>query len=248
MTNPTTPGNSQHPTVIGILGGMGPAATADFYSKLIAATPASNDQEHRRVVMWADPTVPDRSDALAGRAPDPTPWLVNGANILKHAGATVIAIPCNTAHAFVTRIENQTGVTVVHMINEVGRRLAATPGVNVIGLLATTGTVESRLYQDWLARRRIEVLTPDDSTQIDVMTAIREIKSGSDQNEAAERFRTAAQHLIVQGAQAIVAGCTEVPLGLRPEMIEVPLIDPATVLAEEIIRRTAARTELEQRP
>src|SRR3546814_6650974 len=85
--------------VIGILGGIGPAATADFYSKLVALTPGSTDQEHPKVVIWADPTVPDRTLALTENGPDPTPWLIRGARVLRESGATTLAIPCNTARS-----------------------------------------------------------------------------------------------------------------------------------------------------
>ena len=89
--------------IVGILGGMGPLATADFYTKLILATPATRDQEHLRVVMWADPTVPDRSVGILGDGPDATPWLVRGGQMLAAMGAAFIAMPCNTAHAYLPR-------------------------------------------------------------------------------------------------------------------------------------------------
>lgn len=110
--------------IIGILGGMGPAATADFYAKLVAITPGSSDQDHLRTVIWSDPTIPDRTEALLGGGPDPTPWLLDGSRVLREAGATVIAIPCNTAHAFVPRIADRVGLPIVHMIGEVARHLS----------------------------------------------------------------------------------------------------------------------------
>ena len=126
--------------VIGILGGMGPAATADFYSKLVALTPGSTDQEHPKVVIWADPTVPDRTLALTENGPDPTPWLIRGARVLRESGATTLAIPCNTAHAFLPAISSQLGLPVVHMIDEVARHIRTlSPAVTSVGLLATHG-------------------------------------------------------------------------------------------------------------
>src|SRR5436305_14021021 len=93
--------------IAGILGGMGPAATADLYQKIIAATPATRDQEHIPVVIWADPTVPDRTPAVLDGGEDPTPWLLRGAERLVAMGAAFIAVPCNTAHAFFPRIAPQ---------------------------------------------------------------------------------------------------------------------------------------------
>src|SRR5205823_10945930 len=107
----------QHP-IVGILGGMGPAATADLYAKIIAATPATRDQDHLHVVIWADPTVPDRSTALLHGGEDPTPWLLRGAQRLVEMGAALIAVPCNTAHAFLPRIAGEVPVPFLHMMAE----------------------------------------------------------------------------------------------------------------------------------
>ncbi|HET9128362.1 MAG TPA: amino acid racemase [Propionibacteriaceae bacterium] len=225
--------------IIGILGGMGPAATADFYAKLVSMTPGRRDQDHLRTVIWSDPTVPDRTEALLGHGPDPTPWLLHGARVLREAGATVIAIPCNTAHAFVPRIADRVDLPIIHMIGEVARQLSTErPAVNAVGLLATTGTARTGLYQKSLARSGIDVILPDATSQdTEVMAAIRAVKAGEGGQATAELFTLAVRRLIERGAQAVIAGCTEVPLGLTPEALPVPLIDPATVLARALIRR-----------
>ena len=239
--------------IIGILGGMGPAATADFYGKLVALTPVRSDQEHLRTVIWSDPTIPDRTAALLGEGPDPTPWLLNGCRVLREAGATVIAIPCNTAHAFVPRIADQAGLPIVHMIDEVARHLAAAePPVRTVGLLATSGTVLTGLYQQWLDRVGIDIVLPEpDSQDAEVMAAIRAIKAGERGVAVADPLRRAAGRLVDRGAQAVIAGCTEIPLGLSPEDIDVPLLDPAVVLAQALIRRSyplAAATARQPEP
>ncbi|MEV8099835.1 amino acid racemase [Kitasatospora sp. NPDC085879] len=226
--------------IIGILGGMGPAATADFYAKLVSVTPAGTDQEHPRTVIWSDPTVPDRTKALLHQGPDPTPWLIRGSEILRAAGATLIAIPCNTAHAFVPGISEHVGLPIVHMIDEVALHLAAMrPRVRVAGLLATTGTTRTGLYQEWFDHAGITLAMPDEVTQdTEVMPAIQALKAGTRGTSTAQPLARAAHRLVEQGAQAIIAGCTEIPLGLTPESIPVPLIDPALVLARAVIERT----------
>lgn len=225
--------------VIGILGGMGPAATVDFYSKIVEATPAANDQGHRRIVIWSDPTVPDRTEALQGRAPDPTPWLREGVERLQEAGATHIAIPCNTAHAFLPGLLSHVDVPVVHMIDEVARALAGeTPPVRRAGLLATDGTVGSGLYQDWLHRRGVEVIVPDARDQEAVMTAIRSIKAGWRGVPETAALAAVADRLARAGAEAVVAGCTEIPLCLATTDVTVPLVDPARVLAGVMVELT----------
>jgi aspartate racemase len=228
--------------VIGILGGMGPAATADFYSKLVALTPGVRDQDHPRVVIWADPTIPDRTLALTDDGPDPTPWLLRGAEILRTAGATMLAIPCNTAHAFLPAISARLGVPVVHMIDEVTKHIAlAMPAVRTVGLLATSGTIGAGLYQRWFAATGAAVIAPDPQTQTtDVMPAIRALKAGWRDAEVAARLTRAARHLVDRGADVVVAGCTEIPLGLPLDHAPCPVIDPATVLAQALLNRVGS--------
>ncbi|MFF6913748.1 amino acid racemase [Streptomyces sp. NPDC012466] len=231
--------------IIGVLGGMGPAATADFYAKLVSTTPGSSDQNHLRTVIWSDPTIPDRTEALLGDGPDPTPWLLHGCRVLREAGATVIAIPCNTAHAFVPRIADHVGLPIVHMIGEAAHRLTSLrPRVHTAGLLATTGTVRVGLYQEWLDRFGIRLVLPDAPSQDhEVMTAIHAVKAGTRDDTTTALLSRAARRLTEQGAQAVIAGCTEIPLGLPADAVDVPLIDPALALAQALIRRaTTERT------
>ncbi|MFG2025723.1 aspartate/glutamate racemase family protein [Streptomyces sp. NPDC048825] len=230
--------------IIGILGGMGPAATADFYAKLVATTPGFSDQDHLRTVIWSDPTIPDRTEALLGDGPDPTPWLLDGSRVLREAGATVIAIPCNTAHAFVPRIADHVGLPIVHMIGEVARHLTTvSPPIHTAGLLASSGTVRAGLYQEWLDRFGIRLVLPDAATQDrEVMTAIHAVKSGARDGATTALLTRAAQRLTEQGAQAVIAGCTEIPLGLSADAVDVPLIDPALVLAQALVRRATTES------
>ncbi|MEU1553603.1 amino acid racemase [Streptomyces scabiei] len=251
MTAPTgTTAAVRTTEVIGILGGMGPAATADFYTKLVAETPGSSDQDHLRTVIWSDPSIPDRTEALLGDGPDPTPWLLDGSRVLREAGATVIAIPCNTAHAFVPRIAAHVGLPIIHMIGEVARHLTTrTPRIGTVGLLATTGTVRAGLYQEWLDRFGIDLLLPDaDSQEREVMTAVRAVKAGVRDTTTTARLARAARGLTERGAQAVIAGCTEVPLGLPPDAVDAPLVDPALVLARALVRRALAGRAMVQRP
>jgi aspartate racemase len=231
---------TDHAEVIGILGGMGPAATADFYTKLVSATPGRRDQDHLKTVIWSDPTIPDRTEALLGTGPDPTPWLLRGSRLLREAGATVIAIPCNTAHAFVPRIAGDVGLPIVDMIEEVASHVAThDPPIQTAGLLATTGTIRAGLYQERLAHVAIDLVLPDPASQDgEVMAAVRAVKAGRRGSAPADLLARAANRLIDQGAQVIIAGCTEIPLGLAPESLPVPLVDPARVLAQALIDRT----------
>jgi aspartate racemase len=218
---------------------MGPVATADFYLKLVQATPAAIDQEHLRVLIWSDPTIPDRSEALLTHGADPTPALVAGAKLLQQSGAGMLAVPCNTAHAFLKSVQAEVSIPIIHMIEETANHVRAlTPDIQRVGLLSTTGTQRAGLYQAWLDQKGISVLFPDaDSQERLVMSSIRAVKAGQSGLSVKSRLIVAARELVAAGAQAVIGGCTEVPVGLEAADIDVPFVDPARVLAESVVRR-----------
>lgn len=225
--------------VIGILGGMGPAATADFYAKLVRRTRAGRDQEHPRVVIWSDPTIPDRTEALLGGGEDPTPLMLRGIRHLEEAGATVIAVPCNTAHAFVPVLQAWTPVPILHMVERTVERLAARD-VKAAGLLATSATCRIGLYQSFASEFGLEIITPDAGSQATVMEAIRLVKAGIIDGSVTDRLAEVSEVLLRHGAQAIIAGCTEIPLVLHQDVLGIPLIDPTSVLADAVLSAVGA--------
>lgn len=224
--------------IVGILGGMGPAATADFYAKLVRATPARSDQDHLRTLIWSDPTIPDRTGALLHGGLDPTPLLLAGALLLRAGGASVIAVPCNTAHAFIPRIADEVGVPFVHMIEETVLSIRERyPDAKRIGLLSTTGTQASLLYDEALRRNGLEPLTPTAATQESrVMAGIERVKAGIVDATTTALIVTAACELVYAGAELVIAGCTELPIAIAGATVPVPLIDPTQVLAEAVVR------------
>jgi aspartate racemase len=227
---------------IGILGGMGPLATVDFYRKVIDATPAGADQDHLPVVVWADPSVPDRSAALVGGGPDPTPWLVRGAHRLEAMGARVIATPCNTAHAFLDEVRNSVRAPMLDMIAETAGEIRAHhPEVRSVGLLATTGTVRAGLYQRALEAAGLRVVVPGELTQGEAVTgAIRRVKAGDTGPAAVCLVERAAEELAARGAHLLVAGCTELPLLLGELSAGLPVVDPTAALARAAVREALA--------
>ena len=230
--------------IVGILGGMGPLATADLYRKIIQATPARRDQDHLHVVIEADPSVPDRTAALRGEAPDPTPWLVRGAHRLEAAGAAFIAVPCNTAHAFLPAMRPQVGIPILDMIEETAERVrTGFPSARRVGILATAGTVGSGLYHRALERHGLEGLAPSEEVQERLVdAAIAAVKGGESGPEAGERLVEAARTLVDAGAEVLLAACTEIPLALTAEMAPAPLLDPTWVLAEAAVREARAES------
>jgi aspartate racemase len=217
---------------------MGPAATVDFYAKLVRATPAATDQEHLRVVIWSDPTIPDRTRALLEGGEDPTPALVAAARALEAVGAGLVAIPCNTAHAFLPRVRRHVDVPFLDMIEQTAAHTARVhESARVAGLLATTGTQRARLYQAALADRGVDVISPGRAAQDDVMRAIELVKANADLARAAELIRPVVSALVDEGADVLIAGCTELPLLLDDDVAPVPVVDPAQVLADAVVRR-----------
>jgi aspartate racemase len=222
---------------IGILGGMGPLATADLYTKIIRATPARIDQEHLPVVIHADPSVPDRTLALLNGGEDPTPWLVHGAQNLANAGADFIVIPCNTAHAFLDRLQPECPIPIVNMIEESASEVQTLveDGASA-GILATSGTIAAGLYQAALQQLGLRYRVPGVDSQLLVMDTIDRVKAGDISETTVQPVLTAARELEQAGSQALLAACTELPVVLRQEMVGVPLIDPTDVLARAAVR------------
>jgi aspartate racemase len=231
----STPSSTARP-VIGVLGGMGPEATLDFYAKLIAATPASTDQDHLHVIFDADPSVPDRSAAIAGTGPSPGPQLVAMARRLEAAGADVLVMTCNSAHAFQDEITAAVSIPFVSIVDEsVTQALAEAPGARRVGVLATTGTRDARLYVNAFGRHGVETLEPESASHESLMRLIYRIKAGDKSREVRDAMRVLAEALVAAGAQAVVAGCTEVPLVLGQDDVRVPLVSSTDALVAAVV-------------
>lgn len=218
---------------IGILGGMGPLATVDLYGKIVSLTPASRDQEHIPVIVYADPRVPDRTAALLQGSEDPTPWLIHGARQLAALEPDFIVIPCNTAHAFLDRLQPHVDRPILSMIEAAADAIATNyPEVRLVGLLATSGTISTEMYQRALAQRGIDTITPDEETQQRcVMAAIHNVKAGDTRPATTNLLVEAAAELAQRGAGALLAACTEIPVVLQQRNVRLPLIDATETLA-----------------
>lgn len=202
--------------IIGVLGGMGPLAGADFLARLTLATPAARDQDQLRSVLWSDPTVPDRTQAALAGGPSPLPAILAGVRVLEAAGAGCLAIPCNTAHLWAEEIAAATALPLLHIVDAAAEALAAR-GITggTIGVMGTEATLALGLYQKRLATRGYRCLVPDEAAMRErVSPAIARIKA-NDIDGATPPLLAVARDLVGRGAAAVVLGCTEIPLALR---------------------------------
>ena len=225
--------------VLGVLGGMGPLASAQFMTRLTLLTPAERDQDHIPAVLWSDPRIPDRGAALIGQGPDPLPWLVRGIDGLKAAGCGAIVIPCNTAHGWYEPLARAAGMPILHIVDAAAaglRRIGMPRGR--IGLMGTAATLAMKLYQNRLAARGWEIIEPEPA-QMErlVMPSIAAVKA----NRVAEAFIPLAEvvnSLASRGAAAVVLGCTEIPIAIQSgpaEALRVPVVDTIDALARASI-------------
>jgi len=236
---------------IGILGGMGPEATLDCFGKIIKNTAAKTDREHIRVVIDSNPGIPDRIAAILGDGQSPVPALVAGCRGLEKAGADFIIIPCVTVHFFLSEIQAESSLPILSIIDEVAETVRREiPETRTIGLMGTIATVESGLFQKRLAEENIHTLLPDSAVQAKIIDAIKDIKDtrpSRTKSEITNDLIEAARSLIdkkPEGARAIIAGCTEIPLALGQKHLPVPYFDSLTILARAAIRR-AGRNPIE---
>lgn len=220
---------------VGILGGMGPEATARFFYRLVRLTPAERDQDHLPVLIYNLPQIPDRTEAVLGTGESPLPALSKAASVLTAGGADFISIPCNTAHFFYDALQASTSVPILHLIHCVRDRLAqAHPQVRKVGLLATKGTIAARLYPDAFADARVEVIVPPEWAVNDLHAAIHRIKQGTPD---ARFVQTLLDDLVEQGCEAVILGCTELSLIASELNRAVPILDSIEILAQETVQR-----------
>jgi aspartate racemase len=201
--------------MIGVLGGMGPLATADFFSKVIAATPAKGDADHVPLLIQSDPRIAPRPAAILGEGRSPLPELLTGRDRLILAGAMALAMPCNTAHFWFADLLNGCTVPFLSIVDASvdAVSLCADAG-STIGIIATRATLAAQIFDPALARAGYTAMLPDDAVmQSLVLPGIECVKAG-DAVRGGQLIEQAVQALLNQGAHAVILACTETPLAL----------------------------------
>lgn len=224
------------PRRVGILGGMGPAATLDLMAKVLAATPAQRDEDHVPLVVWSVPQVPPRMAAMRGESPSPLPAMLEGARFLELAGATALAVACNTAHHWAKELAAGVSIPLLHIADAaVGELARRHPPARRVALLGTRGTLRSGFYRERLRAHGIECLEADESGQEAIDRAIAAVKSGR-RADACSEFDPVARRMLDAGADALLLACTELPLVPCDEVLERRCVDPTLALARAIVR------------
>ena len=221
------------PRVLGILGGLGPMATVYFYEMLTRHTKAARDQDHIDVIINSRATTPDRTAYILGQSTEnPFDIMAADAARLVTFGADVIAIPCNTAHYFYDRLNESIAVPILNMVEETV--LHAKSVCEKVGILATSGTIETQTYQRSCAAHGLACAVPDAAGQAHVMRLIYEdIKQG--RRADMQVFAQVIDSLKAQGCQRVILGCTELSLIKKDEHLDAFYLDSMEVLAKNAI-------------
>ncbi len=222
--------------VVGVIGGMGPGATIDFMSRVLAETPAEEDQQHVRMLVEHNPRIPSRQLAMRGEGENPGPTIAAMARRLESCGADFIVMPCNLAHAWQADIENATSIPFVSIIQEsVLSAISRSGDGSAVGLMTTPGCHSSGLYQQVLADCGRPVVEQTTDELAKTMILVERIKSGDVSDEVADGLRLLAEQLVIRGASVLIAACTELPMVLDESMFDVAFVSSTDVLAKKAV-------------
>lgn len=218
---------------VGIIGGMGPAATALLFQKMIDYTDAKADADHMHILIDNRPSIPDRTTAILNGDDTPVKQICESGKQLEKMGAELIAIPCNTSHYFYPYIQEQLDVPVINMLEETAKECKKM-GLDSVGVLATTGTKNTGIYEKALKTYDIETIYPDEEEQAVLMSLIYDyVKAGKEAD--CRMFHKELEHMKNEGAQAFVLGCTELPMVFRDGDLGMRFIDSLDVLAKRTV-------------
>jgi len=216
---------------IGIFGGMGPEATFEFYGKIVRYTDAGKDQEHIPCIIFSNTQVPERTESILSGDNSIVKVLHDSVRLLEEAGADLIVIPCNTVHYWIGEMRSAVKIPIVDMIDETAKYVKA-KGHEKIGLLGTTGTVRTGIYDKVFKAHGITVIKPENQEK--VMEIIKRIKAGDTSESQRKAIEREIAKLRGTGSEIIVLGCTELPLLFRESMPDY-VIDPMDILATKAI-------------
>ncbi len=227
--------------VVGVIGGMGPDATVDFMSRVIAFTGATRDQDHVHMLVDNNPAIPCRQQALLGEGEHPGPVMAAMARGLEASGADFLVMPCNTAHAFADAVREAVSIPLVSIVDVT---VAACRDHAAVGMLATKGCLEAGVYQEAFAATSSDMIVPNDAEFPELMDLIFAIKAGDQSPNVGARMRELGEALVARGATVVVGGCTEITLVLKDGMLSVPVVSSTDELASATADICSGRREV----
>jgi len=220
---------------IGIIGGMGPLATVHLFERIVLKTKAQKDQEHIHVLVDSNTNIPDRTKAILGQGEDPTKEIIISAKKLESSGADFLIMPCNTAHYFIDKIVSNISIPMINMLDETVSYAYDKFGKEaVVGILATDGTIESKIYENCFAKKGIKTIVPK-YKQKDVMKFIYDVIKSSKFEEGPSILFEAVDELKEMGATAMLLGCTELSSADYIYKFGDNFINPIEILAHKSI-------------
>lgn len=222
---------------IGILGGMGPLATADLFRKITLLTDAACDNDHIRVYIDSNARIPDRTAAILSGGPDPVPEMRAALRSLEVCGADCVIMPCNTAHYFLPRLQSQTRLPFISMLEATAKTCAAQYPGRTAAILATKGTLATGLYENALDAQGVRFVVPDEAEKDVLMHLIYDVvKASKPLAPEQDAWQTLLNGLRARGADYFILGCTELPIIADTLPQSGPFVDPTAELARAAIR------------
>ena len=222
---------------IGILGGMGPLATADLFRKIVTMTKAACDNDHIRVYIDSNASIPDRTAAILSGGADPVAAMTDSLRKLEACGADCIIMPCNTAHYFLPRLQELTDTPILSMLDATAAACAKRFPGKTAAILATKGTLATGLYETALIRHHVPYLAPNAKEQDALMRVIYDgVKASALPEVYRKDMRSVLRTMTNRGADYFILGCTELPVAAEALKLTHPMVDPTTELAAAAIR------------
>lgn len=220
--------------IIGILGGMGPMATVDLFQKIVAQTPAICDQDHLKIIIYNNPSIPSRNQLSVPGAADPFEEMAKSAAVLEQSGADFIVMPCHAAHYWHSRLQNKLKIPLISMIDVTVDYLATSHAADSLLLLGHTTTVDQKIYEAPLAKAGLSCFHfKEQPLLVDLITSI---KAGQlVNNPLIPKLNKTLAEYERAGITVLIAACTEIPLISSQLPASFTIVDPTWLLARKAI-------------
>lgn len=223
---------------IGIIGGMGPLATADLFTKIIKASDAKCDNEHIPIIIDNNTKIPDRTAAILGIGESPLEEIILSAKTLEKSGADFLIMPCNTAHYFYNDLTKAINIPILNMIEETAKFiLKKNPDIKKIALFSTIGTLKGNVYQNIFNKYDIEIVFPEESENLELMNLIYNVIKNGELNYNPKKIINIIKNFKKKNIDNIILGCTELPIAMNLFKIKGNFYDPNEILALSAIKK-----------